>query len=164
MSIAAARCHCCLTPHAVISNLLICASYATGENYLLEKYSRPIWGLLMTHHVCAILFCALGLFYGDATPRGLACTMLISLLGTTGAMHLIGIALDLTPLSIEDAPMFRFGYQVATLASMVWFRALYWMVLVYQMLSAAYAGGGLATAIFSAVVMLLFTAFNADFM
>ena len=147
----------------VVSNCLILASYATGKNYLLEQYSRAVWHLLATHHCCSICLCWLGLLYGDATPRDLSCLLIISLLGTTGAMHLFGTALDLTPFSAVDAPWVRFSYQLVSLLSMVWFRVIYWLVIVYQLMLEAYDKGGLLVSLFTLVVLLLFTAFNADF-
>ena len=147
----------------VVSNCLILASYATGKNYLLEKYSRAVWHLLATHHCCAICLCWLGLLYGEATPRDLSCLLIVSLLGTTGAMHLFGTALDLTPWGIEDAPWLRCTYQMLTLSTMLWFRVVYWVVLLYQLTVVAYAKGGLLVGAFTLVVLLLFTAFNADF-
>ena len=146
-----------------VSNALIAASYATGENLLLEKYSRPLWHLLTTHHVCAIAMCVLGLYFGEDTPRDVACLLLVALLGTTGAMHLFSVALDLTPWSMGDAPLFRFGFQLATLLSMLWFRVVYWAVLCYQVVAAAYDKSGAATASLTSLILLVFSAFNADF-
>ena len=143
--------------------ILIVISYATDTNFLLEQYSRAIWHLVAMHHVCSILLCYLGLLYGDATPRDLGCLLIISLLGTTGALHLFGIAIDQTPWGIEDSPWMRVGYQMVTFLSMVFFRVVYWVVLAFQISTHAYSMGGLLVAVLTVFTLLVFTAFNADF-
>lgn len=146
----------------IVSNALIAISFLTGKNYLLEQYSKAVWHLVAIHHCCAILLCSLGLLYGDATPRDLSCLLIISLLGTTGALHLFGIALDMTPWGIEDAPWARVLYQLVTFLSMVFFRVAYWIVLVYQVIQHAHRMGGWLISMLTFVVLLLFTAINAD--
>ena len=148
----------------VYSNYLIVTSYLTGKNYLLEQYSKSIWHLVATHHVCAIVLCFIGLYYGEQTPHDLGCLLIISLLGTTGALHLFAVAIDQTPWSIEDAPGVRVAYQLATFLSMLFFRALYWVVLAAQITQHTYAMGGLPVCGLTVLALLLFTGFNVEFL
>jgi hypothetical protein len=65
------------------------ASYLAGRNLSLLQLSRPIWPLVLAHHVAAIGMCSIGLWLEGECPYDLACLFILSLLGTTGLLHLL---------------------------------------------------------------------------
>jgi len=69
---------------------------------------------------------------------------------------------------VNDAPRLGFFIQACATATMVWYRAIYWVVLSYQIATETYsmsqkAKVGLFPMCFSAMSILVFTIFNLDF-
>ena len=121
---------------------------------------KSIWPLVFLHHVGAIGMAVIALSMGDDCPRELGCRLLISLLGTTGLFHLLMLPITNTPI-FNIKPLFLVC-QTITVSSMLWFRAIYWWKLVYEMVVIAWAIDWVTFGI-CAAALLLFTAFNFDF-
>jgi hypothetical protein len=148
----------------VVESLLVFMSYATKENYTVTKYSRAIWPLILMHHISAIGMCSLGLYLGDTCPRALACELIIALLGTTGAGHLMMIVIDFTPFAFPDSPVTRLLFGAVLTGAMIWFRAIYWINLAYKtIVISSEVSDSWIVLILTTVSLLLFTAFNLDF-
>jgi len=148
----------------VVDCVMTAASYFVGSNVSLLQLSRPIWPLVLAHHLSAIGMCYVGLWLGEDCRRDLACLLLISLLGTTGCFHLLCVPLMYTP--VNDQPRVGFVVQTLVVASMLWFRVFYWVVLCYQIVAEVYyrpEAGSVVASCFCFAALLLFTLFNVDF-
>jgi len=146
----------------IVTTTLCVASYVTNTNLTLEKYSRAIWPLIILHHVAATGMSCIALTVGPACPKDLACLLIISLLGTTGMGHLLIVPFDMTPWN--DNKVIKLFFQGILTSSMIWFRVLYWTVLVYRILIQTYVTNqGVLVWVFITVSLLLFTVFNLEF-
>jgi len=149
--------------YQIVSIALIIASYVLKRDVTIEQMHSAVWPLLLIHHVSTVFLCALGLGLGDLCPRKEVCGFLFSLLGLTSTLHYVGQILDFSPCSQANAPYVRLTNHLIALVSMVWFRCIYWFKIAYFAIDRAAEIGGYATAIPVGLVLLLFTAFNADF-
>jgi len=146
----------------LVASALCVLSYILGKNLTLEQYSKSLWHLCIMHHMAAAGLEAVGLLAGEQCDRELACMLLISLLGTTGALHLFLTPAACTPL--KDSLLLTLLLQAVTTGAMLWFRVLYWCVLAVRILTVSWATGqSAATITFISFALLLFTAFNNDF-
>ena len=86
---------------------------------------------------------------------------MISLLGTTGCFHLLVVPLTYSP--VNDQPRVGFVVQTIVVASMLWFRVVYWVVLCQQLVAEVVSEGGMLVGGGCVAALLLFTLFNIDF-
>ena len=147
----------------VVDSVSTAASYFVGSNVSLLQLTRPIWPLELAHHISAIGMCYVGLLLGDEykRPMDLGCLLLISLLGTTGCFHLLVVPLTYSP--VNDQPRVGFVVQTIVVASMLWFRVVYWVVLCQQLVAEVVSEGGMLVGGGCVAALLLFTLFNIDF-
>lgn len=142
---------------------LILMSYRLGRDVTIEQMHRSVWHLLLLHHLCALILCSGCLILADRVPMDLVSYFLLALLGLTSSLHYVGVVLDFSPLSYATSPKIRFWNHVFCLFSQLWFRGIYWWRLSYLAVMHTFDMHGLGLAIFVTLIMLLFTAFNVDF-
>lgn len=147
----------------IVASWQILASYWLKRDVTVEQMHRAVWPLLLIHHICTIFLCVLSLSLGDSCPREGVCQFLFSLLGLTSTLHYVGQILDFSPLSQANTPYVRMANHLLTVVAMVWFRCIYWFKIVYFAVEHASQNMGSSAATFVALILLLFTAFNVDF-
>ena len=134
--------------------------YITGVNRSILGMNKAVWPLVLMHHIGAVGMAVTGLSMGDDCPRNLGMRLIFGLLGTTGLFHLMMNPLVDTPV-FHDTKLF-FCFQTFTLSSMVWFRLIYWWKLCYEIMVVTWPLG-MGTIALSVTSLLIFTAFNFDF-
>lgn len=144
----------------IVDLFTIAISGITGRNRCVMQLNRALWPLMIMHHVSAIGMEATAMALGSVCPPELACKLIISLLGTTGAAHNVVVPAIYTPF--YDSPTVMLGFQTAVFGSMCWYRGIYWLFLTYRCMATSYAYSG-GTCVATGCSMLLFTLFNQDF-
>lgn len=148
----------------IYTSFLIGASNQLKRDVTIEQMHPAVWPLLLTHHLSALLLCTGCLMLGgDRIPKDLVCYVLLALLGFTSSLHYVGQILDFSPLSQANAPYTRLGNHFFCLASQLFFRGVYWVKLLYLVMTHTLDAHGAGISMTVMLVMLLFTAFNIDF-
>ncbi|KAL3787912.1 hypothetical protein HJC23_000154, partial [Cyclotella cryptica] len=142
---------------------LIGSSYYLGRDITIEQMHPAVWPLLILHHISSMILCIGCIFVGDGAPRNLVCCVLLSLLGLTSSLHYVGQIFDFSPISQANTPYTRFMNHILCLASQVIFRGFYWMKICYSSVRHCVEVHGAGLAIALLLILMLFTAFNVDF-
>ena len=138
--------------------------YATTLIILSYVYNKDtVWPMLLLHHVSSMVLCIGCIYFIEAIPKELVCWVLLALLGLTSSLHYVGQILDFTPLSQANMPRTRIFAHVITLVAQLWFRGLYWLKIVYMIVMHCIDAHSLQIAMIVLTILLLFTAFNVDF-
>lgn len=142
---------------------LIGLSYYLGRDITIEQMHPAVWPLLLLHHVSSMILCIGCILVGDSAPRNLVCYVLLSLLGLTSSLHYVGQIFDFSPFSQANTPYTRFTNHILCLASQMMFRGLYWVKICYLSVVHCMEIHGAGLAIVLSLILILFTAFNVDF-
>jgi len=150
----------------MVDLLLMALSLAFDKDITFYSGCGHIFGasgvfkLLLMHHLGAAALELCILFLGSDLQDGvLACQMMLALVGTTGLMHFLCICSYMTP--IREKPKINFVLHALTLALFVWYRAIYWVYLLWVCMSRVLQKGWLAGIVF-VLSFGLFTLFNVD--
>mmetsp|Transcript_18430 Transcript_18430/g.53144 ORF Transcript_18430/g.53144 Transcript_18430/m.53144 type:complete len:370 (-) Transcript_18430:64-1173(-) len=147
----------------MVSCAHILASFYLERDVTIEQMHKAVWPLLLVHHICTIFLCVLSLSLGDSCPREGVCQFLFALLGLTSTLHYLGQIMDFSPISQANTPYLRMANHLFTLVAMIWFRCIYWVKISFFTIEHAAQNSGNTTAVLVALVLLLFSAFNFDF-
>jgi len=147
----------------IYATTLLLASYALQRDVSIEQMHPAVWHLLILHHVASMMLCIGCIMFGDVVPKQLVCYVLLALLGLTSSLHYIGMILDIGPLSLANSPYIRVGHHVICLLLQIIFRGVYWLRLIALVFLHTLEVHGLWVLVAVMVPMLLFTAFNVDF-
>ena len=150
--------------YMIYATTLIGASYALKRDVTIEQMHEAVWPMLLMHHIASMILC-IGciLVGGENIPQELVCGVLLALVGLTSSLHYVGQLLDFSPLSQSNAPYTRLYNHIFCFASQIFFRGIYWVQLFYTSVVHALENYGISTAILLALILLLFTLFNVDF-
>lgn len=141
----------------------IAVSYLTGRDVTVEQMHPAVWPLLLLHHFSTLVLCIGCILIGESVPKDLVCYVLLALLGLTSSLHYVNQILDFSPMSLANAPRTRLLNHIFCLASQIAFRVVYWVQLIYLSVihCLEFHGSGIGLTVL--LIMLLFTAFNVDF-
>jgi hypothetical protein len=145
------------------ASVLIGVSYHLNRDITIEQMHPAVWPLLLLHHVSSLVLCIGCLLFGDSVPRNLVCYALLCLLGLTSSLHYIGQILDFSPWAQANRPFTRLTNHILCLASQVMFRVIYWIKISYLSVEHCIEVHGLGLASVLVLILILFTAFNFDF-
>jgi hypothetical protein len=150
--------------YMIYASVLIGLSYYFGQDITIEQMHPAVWPLLLVHHLLSLILCIGCLLVGDSVDRGLVCWVLLSLLGFTSSLHYVSQIMDFSPISMANAPYTRLFNHILCLASQITFRMIYWMKICYLSVHHCVEvhGAGVLAALLL-LILLLFTAFNLDF-
>jgi hypothetical protein len=149
--------------YQLISCFWIIVSYYKDQDLTVEKMHSSIWHLLLVHHFSTIGLCLLCLILGDDGPRVLASHTMVSMLGVTSTLHYVAQVLDFSPFSQANTPYFRLANHVVTTAAQIWFRCISWTWILYTAVTHSFQEYSASIASGITVSLLLFTAFNVEF-
>lgn len=125
---------------------------------------KSVWPLLLLHHALSMVLCIGCICFIETIPKKLVCWVLLALLGFTSSLHYIGQILDFCPLSqANSGPKVRMLAHILTLISQLWFRGIYWIKIVYMIVMHCIDAHGGNLGLTTLIILLLFTAFNVDF-
>jgi hypothetical protein len=155
---------------------LILASYVLGRDVSIEQMHVAVWPLLLVHHLATIALIAGCIFVegldgggggggggGGEPPRDLVCEVLLAMLGFTSTLHYLGQILDFSPLAQANAPYTRLCNHVFCLISQILFRGICWPMICYLSVVHCLSLLGVSAAAIVALMLLMFTLFNIDF-
>ena len=146
------------TCYNVVDSLLMIISSLIKKNVSLTGYPSQVFLLMHLHHSCAMIMCYIALEF-EIDPS-LVSEFLISLLSVTGGLHYLNQIVDISHLA--DNPSFSLAFNLVIFACCIWFRGLYWFVLVFRALRLAFSISR-TIAIVSSLAMLFLTIFNLEF-
>lgn len=149
--------------YMIYASALIAASYSLGRDVTVEQMHKSVWPLLLLHHICSMILCIGCIIVGEGVPRDLACGVLLALLGLTSSLHYVGTILDFSPLAQSNAPYTRLCNHIFCLASQVLFRGIYWLKILYEVMVHCLETHSMGTVGTVAIISLLFSLFNIDF-
>ena len=147
----------------VYTTTLIGASYHLKKDITVEQMHEAVWSPLLIHHIASMILCVACIFTGNRVPKDLVCSVMLCLVGLTSSLHYVGQILDFSPLAESNAPYTRLYNHIFCLASQIIFRGVYWLKLFYLSIIHSLEIHGAVTALFAGLVLLLFSAFNVDF-
>lgn len=151
------------TGYMIYATIWILLSYVYDKDVTVEQMHRSVWPLLLLHHVLSLVLCIGCIYFIDTAPKDLICWVLLILLGLTSSLHYVGMILDFSPYAQANRPWVRFSAHIVTLSSQIFFRIVYWLKIVYMVVKHCLEESGLVVAAIVFMILLLFTAFNVDF-
>lgn len=149
--------------YMIYATTLIILSYVYNKDLTIEQMHKSVWPLLLLHHILSMVLCIGCIYFIQTIPKRLVCWVLLALLGFTSSLHYVGQILDFSPLSQANSPNVRMLAHILTLVSQLWFRGLYWVKIVYMIVMHCIDGHGVYIGLTTLMILLLFTAFNVDF-
>mmetsp|Transcript_30601 Transcript_30601/g.45281 ORF Transcript_30601/g.45281 Transcript_30601/m.45281 type:complete len:255 (-) Transcript_30601:332-1096(-) len=149
--------------YMIYTTSLIALSYAQGKDVTIEQMHRSVWPMLLIHHLASLGLCTACIVFGESAPKDLVCNVLLVLLGFTSTIHYAGQILDFSPLSQANVPYTRLYNHIFCLASQIFFRGVYWVKIVISLIGHCYETHGAVITMTIALVLLLFSLFNVDF-
>ena len=149
--------------YMIYTSILIGVSYAIKRDVTIEQMHEAVWPILLMHHIASMIICTSCILIGESVAKDLVCTALLALLGLTSTLHYYGQMLDFSPFSQSNSPYTRLINHVLCLASQIVFRGIYWLRIVNLSIMHCLKAHGVGTAIFLAVILLMFSLFNVDF-
>lgn len=149
--------------YMIYTTTLIGVSYIIKRDVTIEQMHEAVWPILLIHHIASMIICVGIILIGDNVPKDLICIALLSLLGLTSTLHYVGQILDFSPYSQSNAPYTRLCNHILCLSLQIFFRGIYWIRIVYLSLMHCLETHGTGTATVLAIVLLMFSLFNVDF-
>ncbi len=148
--------------YMIHASALILASYGLKRDVTIEQLHEAVWPLLLIHHLATIGLCS-GCIIIESVPKDLVCVVLLAMLGFTSSLHYIGQILDFSPIAQVNAPYTRLCNHVFCLSSQIAFRGIYWIRICYLSVVSCLETLGVGVTVLVALMLLLFTLFNIDF-
>ena len=149
--------------YMMYTTILIGVSYVIKRDVTIEQMHEAVWPILLMHHIASMIICIACILIGETIPKDLVCVAMLALLGFTSTLHYFGQILDFSPFSQSNAPNTRLCNHLFCLGSQIFFRGIYWLRIVYLGLMHCYESHGAGTTVFLALILLMFSLFNVDF-
>ena len=151
------------TGFLIYATIWIILSYVYDKDVTVEQMHRSVWALLLVHHILSLVLCIGCIYFIDNAPKDPICWVLLALLGLTSSLHYVSQILDFSPYAQANKPLVRFSAHIVNLSFQIFFRIVYWLKIVYMVVKHCLEESGLEIAVIVFMILLLFTAFNVDF-
>lgn len=113
---------------------------------------------LIVHHFGAFMLEAVSLSMDTSKSADFVAESLVALLGTTGALHFYASLMAYTP--VRQNRMWDFLNNLIILSVFMWYRAIYWVIIVLRGSYLSFLNGGAVTGLTTAFFYAFFTIFN----